>query len=125
MSTPLHFLTKCISRLLALVLVSWAFARVGVHSLFLLPSISRCFSIHSSSPAIEFHSRFFVTTDVSATIVRPFTYSLFEVSLQAGERLLLWSQRRSRATHEAQAKLYNYIYKYIYIYINPIFFNVS
>src|SRR6218665_674726 len=29
------------------------------------PSISRCFSIHSSSLAIEFHSCFFFTTDVS------------------------------------------------------------
>ncbi len=32
------------------------------------PSISRCFPIHSSSPAIEFHSCFFFTTDVSAPI---------------------------------------------------------
>src|SRR6218665_3934060 len=31
-----------------------------------LPSISLCFSIHSSSPAIEFHSCFFFTTDGSA-----------------------------------------------------------
>src|SRR6218665_909346 len=38
------------------------------------PSISRCFSIHFSSPAIEFHSCFFFTTDVFAPIGRPFTY---------------------------------------------------
>src|SRR6218665_3550079 len=56
---------------------AWAFARVGVHRLSLLPSIFRCFSIHSSSPATEFHSCFFFTTDVSAPIRLPFTYSLF------------------------------------------------
>src|SRR6218665_1229762 len=37
---------------------------------FPTPSIHvyRCFSIHSSLPAIEFHSRFFFTTDVAAPI---------------------------------------------------------
>src|SRR6218665_4180208 len=35
---------------------------------FPFPSISRCFSIHSSSLAIGFHSCFFFTTDVSAPI---------------------------------------------------------
>src|SRR6218665_1502335 len=43
---------------------------------FPLPSKSRCFSIHSSSPAIEFHSCLFFTTDVSALIGRPFTCAL-------------------------------------------------
>jgi len=38
--------------------------------------ISRCLSTHSSSPVIEFHLCFFFTTDVSAPIGRPFTYSL-------------------------------------------------
>src|SRR6218665_1580418 len=42
------------------------------------PSTSQCFSIHSSSPAIEFHSCFFLT-DVSAPIGRPFTYFLGEL----------------------------------------------
>src|SRR6218665_2468300 len=54
--------------LLGLAQVSWAIACVGVHRLFpLSPSISQCFSIHSS-PAIGFHSCFFFTTDVSAPI---------------------------------------------------------
>src|SRR6218665_15557 len=46
---------------------------------FLFPSssVSGCFSIHSSSPAIEFHSCFILMTDVSVPIDRPFTYSLF------------------------------------------------
>src|SRR6218665_1842308 len=35
---------------------------------FLSPSKSRCFFIHSSSPAIGFHSCFFFTADVSAPI---------------------------------------------------------
>src|SRR6218665_3777102 len=43
---------------------------------FLWPSIFQCFSIHSFSPAIEFHSCFFFTTDVSEPIGQPFTYSL-------------------------------------------------
>src|SRR6218665_4161618 len=43
------------------VLVSIAFP-------FAISSIFRCLSIHSSSPAIEFHSRFFFTADVSASI---------------------------------------------------------
>src|SRR6218665_329784 len=45
-------------------------------SLFSSPSICRGFSIQSSSPAIEFHSCFFFTTDASAPISRPFPYSL-------------------------------------------------
>src|SRR6218665_1306811 len=40
-------------------------------------SISRRFSIHSFSPAIESHSCFFFMTDVYAPIGRPYTYSLF------------------------------------------------
>src|SRR6218665_3975391 len=35
---------------------------------FFLPSISQSFSIHSSSPAIGFHSCFFFTADASAPI---------------------------------------------------------
>ena len=34
-----------------------------------LPSIAQSFSIHSSSPDIEFHSYFFFTTDVSTCII--------------------------------------------------------
>src|SRR6218665_3830740 len=59
------------------------------------PSISQCFSIHSSSPAIGFHSCFFFTTDVSAPI--RLTLHLLMVSFQAWDWLwyqMLWSQRR-------------------------------
>ncbi len=45
------------------------------------PSISRCFFIHSSSPAIGFHSCFFFTTDVSAPIRS--TLHLLMVNFQA------------------------------------------
>src|SRR6218665_2244041 len=58
MSLSPHFLTRSISRLLGLVVVSWAFARVGVQRLSLrLPHLG--VSIHSSSPAIGFHSSIF------------------------------------------------------------------
>jgi len=36
-------LTRCVSRLMGLALVSWAFARIGVHRLFPSPSIYRGF----------------------------------------------------------------------------------
>src|SRR6218665_1212327 len=38
--------------------------------------ISRCFSIHSSSPAIEFHSCFFFMTGVSAILHPSVDHSL-------------------------------------------------
>ena len=41
------------------------------------PSISRCFFIHSSSPAIGFHTCFFFTATYLHPFGRPFTYSLF------------------------------------------------
>src|SRR6218665_345296 len=50
-----------------------AFARVSVYRLSLSLAISQCFSIHSSSSAIEFHLGFFFMTGVSALIGRPFT----------------------------------------------------
>src|SRR6218665_2541753 len=56
---------------LGLVPVSWATARVGVYhfsSLLSIWTISRRFSIHSSSPAIGFNSCFFFITDVPAPI---------------------------------------------------------
>src|SRR6218665_2184124 len=62
--------------------------------LLLSPFISRCFSIHSS-PAIGFHSCFFFTTDVSASIRS--TLHLLMVSFQAWDwlwHLMLGSQRR-------------------------------
>src|SRR6218665_673943 len=40
------------------------------------PSISGCFSIHSLSPAVGFHSCFFFMTDVSALIRSTLLYSL-------------------------------------------------
>ena len=55
-------------RLLGKALVYWATACVIVHCLPPPPSISQCFSIHSSSAAIRFHSCFFFATDVSAPI---------------------------------------------------------
>ena len=75
---PPHFLTRWVSRLLGLALVSWAFTRVGVHRLPLrLPNLS-VFLIHSSSLAIEFYSCFFLMIDVSAPIGRPsLTHFLF------------------------------------------------
>src|SRR6218665_1016568 len=51
---------------------------------FPLPSISRCFSIHSFSLDIEFHLCFFFTTNVSAPIGRPITYSLFRCVSRLG-----------------------------------------
>src|SRR6218665_2284275 len=66
-----------------------------------LPSISRCFSIHSSSPDIRFHSCFFFKANVSAPI--RLTYLLtFYVSFQAWDWLwypMLWSQRQNRGAH--------------------------
>src|SRR6218665_3284656 len=58
---------------LALVSILW-FRPCWCPSPFLSPSISRCYSIHSSSPAIGFHSCFYFTTNVPAPIGRPFTY---------------------------------------------------
>src|SRR6218665_2277012 len=95
-------------------LVSWAFARVGVHRL------PFAFHIHSFfSPAIDFHSYFFFTTDASAPIGRSFTYSLFKVSFQARDWLweaypMLWSRRRSRGAHEAEISI-NYVDNYYYV----------
>jgi len=64
-------LTSSLGEFHAVVLahVSWATVLVSnCPSPFpFSPSISRCFSIHSS-PAIEFHSCFFFTADVSAPI---------------------------------------------------------
>src|SRR6218665_861887 len=50
-----------------------------------LPSVSifRYFYIHSSSLAIEFHSCFFFTTDVSAPYLSTFHLFAFYVSFQA------------------------------------------
>ena len=53
-------------------------------SRFPSPSMSRCFSIHSSSPAIGFHSCFFFTTDVFARTGRPIAYSLFRLVSRLG-----------------------------------------
>jgi len=82
-----HFLTRWVSRLLGLAVVSWAFARVGVHRLSLrlpymylsvfpftllhLPSILGVF--HSLLSDIGFHSCSYFTVDVFG---RPFACSL-------------------------------------------------
>src|SRR6218665_1088365 len=60
------------------------------------PSISLCFSIHSSSPAIGFHSCFFFTTDVHVSAPILSTLHLLMVSFQVWDWLwypMLWSQR--------------------------------
>ena len=70
-----HFLTRWVSRLLGLALVSWASARVGVHRPIPFAfHISVFFSIHSFSSATGFHSCFFFTTDVSAPIQSTLTH---------------------------------------------------
>jgi len=89
-----HFLTRWVPRLLGLAQVSWATTRVVSIAFSPSPSISRCFSIHSS-PAIGFHLCFFFTTDVSAPIRS--THHLLMVSFQAWDwlwYLMLWSQRQ-------------------------------
>ena len=57
------FLTRWVSKLLGLALVSWAFARIGVPSLSILGVF-----FHSLLSAIGFQSCFFVTADVSPPI---------------------------------------------------------
>jgi len=74
--------------------VSWATARVGSIAFSPSPSISRCFSIHSS-PGSGFNLCFFFTTDVSAPI-RPILHMLM-VSFQVWDWLwypMLWCQRQ-------------------------------
>src|SRR6218665_1072678 len=89
-------------------MVSWAFARVGVHRLFPSLSITRSFSTHFSSPANGFHSYFFYTTDASAPIGRPFTYSPYSPSFQAWDWRwypMLLSQRQSKGAHETKTSV--------------------
>ena len=71
-----HFFTRWISTLQTIGTGSGilGFRPCWCPSPFPTPSIFRCFSIHSSSPAIEFHSSFFFTIYVSAPSGRPFTY---------------------------------------------------
>src|SRR6218665_302416 len=99
---PPHFLT-------CEFLGYWAGSGIlGFHpcwcpSAFPSPSISRCFSIHSFSPVIEFHSCFLFTTNVSAPINRPFTYSLSLVRFQVWG--WLWYPmvpRRNRGAYGAE-----------------------
>jgi len=83
-----------LSRLLGLAQVSWSTACVGAHYLSLSPSISRCFSIHSS-PTIGFQSCFFFTTHVSAPI-RATLHLITLMSFKAWDWSwypMLWSQR--------------------------------
>src|SRR6218665_191283 len=87
------------------------------------PSISRCFSIHFSSPAIEFHSCFFFTTDVFAPIGRPFTY--FFGDFQGLGLALVPDIAVPEAEQGAHAPEYTYNTVYIYkqyacIYINLV-----
>ena len=77
--------------------------RVGVHAspFPLSPSISRCFSIHSSH-AIGFHSCFFFTTDLSAPIRS--TIHLLMVSIQAWYMALVANVVVLEAEHEGCMK---------------------
>src|SRR6218665_3269633 len=72
------------------------------------PSIFRCFSIHSSSPAIGFHSCFCFTDDVSAHIRSTLHLLTFCMSFQACDWLwypMLWSQGRNRSAHGAEISI--------------------
>src|SRR6218665_258455 len=70
------------------------------------PSISRCFFIHSSSPAIELHSCFFFTTlRFFCTHRSNLLLLTSSVSFQAWDWLwypTLCSQRRNRDAHQAE-----------------------
>ena len=69
------FLTRRVSQLLGLALVSWAFARVGVHRPSLrLPYL--LFSIRSYLP-LNFNRVFSSRPTYRHPFCRPFTYSLF------------------------------------------------
>src|SRR6218665_979990 len=105
MSLSPHFLTRSISRLLGLVVVSWAFARVGVHRLSLRPPYLGV-SIHSSSPAIGFHSRCFlyVRRICTHSVDPPLTHILGEFPGWLWYTML-WSQRRNRGAHEADISI--------------------
>src|SRR6218665_1485898 len=65
-----RFQSKCamVQKILGSTAPGSGVANVWCPLPFPSPSISRCFSIHSSSPATEFHSCFFFTIDVSAHI---------------------------------------------------------
>jgi len=72
-----HFLTRCVSRLLGLGLVSWAFARFGVHRLSLRLPYLGVFPFTFLHLPLDFIRVSSFTTDVSAPIGRPLSYSLF------------------------------------------------
>jgi len=71
-----------------------------------IPFAFRCYSIHSFSPAIGFHSCLFITTDVSAPIRS--TLHLLMLNFQAWDWLwypMLWSQRRNSGAHGAEISI--------------------
>src|SRR6218665_3221295 len=69
------FLTRLFSQLLGLALLSWAFARIGVHRPSLcLPYLM--FSIRSYLP-LDFNRVSSLRPTYRHTFGRPFTYSLF------------------------------------------------
>src|SRR6218665_3221585 len=84
-----------------LALVSWAFARIGVHR----PSLRfpyLVFSIRSDLP-LDFNRVSSLRPTYRHPFGRPFTYSLF--SFQASDWLwypMLWSQRRNIGAHGAE-----------------------
>jgi len=70
-----HFLTRWVSRLSGLALVSWAFARVGVHRPSLRLPYYRCFLFTLLHQPLDF-IRLFFTVAVSAPQHQP--SSLFQ-----------------------------------------------
>src|SRR6218665_948734 len=96
------FLTRRVSQLLELALVSWAFARIGVHRPSLrLPYLmfSICTFCHWISIVFLLYSRRIATHSVDPSL----THFLGE--FQAWDWLwypMLWSQRRNSGAHGAE-----------------------
>src|SRR6218665_1547991 len=94
---------------MGLALVSWAFARIGVHRPSLrFPYLIGVFGLLLS--AIGFQSCFFFTADVSPPIRSTLHLLTFQVSFPACDWLwypMLWSQRRNSGAHEAENSIQN------------------
>ena len=80
---------------------------------FSAPSITPCFSIYFSSPAVEFNSFFFFTTDVGylhSSVDPSFTHFLGE--FPGWDWLwypMLWSQERRRGAREAEISRFKFL----------------
>jgi len=107
--TSLHFFTRCLSRLLGLALISWAFARVGAHRLF--PLRLPYLGVFFHSLFVHVPLDFILVSSIRPTYLhpfsRPFTRSLLGEFPGLGLALvgwytMLWSQKRIRGAHEAK-----------------------